>query len=206
MSATYKIRLFAARLAPDEIFHTSQLLSFGTRWAVDQALCRMVQAGTIHRLARGLFISAGPAAALVTLKQAAEKKVEAFGNKIVEHATDAAYRLGIGSSPNLQPTFATSGSSSSFLFNDQVRVHFRRASAKKRKLSDSTIGDVIRSLWNLGETGCSREAMMAADQFIGRSDRRELPSLAGLMPTWLHCRFKWRAGPAPKRAATAATG
>jgi hypothetical protein len=201
MSATYKIRLFTARLAPGEIFSTSQLLSFGTRWAVDQALCRMVKSGAIHRLARGLFIAEGPLATLVTAAQAAQRKAAAFGHEIVEHAADAAYRLGIGSNPNASPTFATAAGSSSFLFNETTRVFFRRASAKKRKLSETGMGDVIRSLWQLGENGCGREAVLTAYQFVGRSHRAQMPELAGLMPTWLHCRFKWRAGPRPREAA-----
>jgi hypothetical protein len=202
MSATYKIRLFTTRLEPGEMFSTSQLLSFGTRSAVDQAMCRMVKSGGVHRLARGLFIVAGPLATLVTAAQAAERKAEAFGHKIVEHAADAAYRLGIGSNPNASPTFATAAASSSFLFNQTRRVHFRRASAKKRKLSETAMGDVIRSLWQLGEDGCGREAVLTAYQFVGRTHRAQMPELAGLMPTWLHCHFKWRAGPPPREAAS----
>ena len=201
MSATYKIRLFTARLEPGEIFSTSQLLSFGTRWAVDQAMCRMVSSGAVHRLARGLFVVAGPLVTLVTATQVAQRKAEAFGHEIVEHAADTAYRLGIGSHPNVSPTFATAGASSSFLFNETTRVYFSRSSAKKRKLSKTVMGDVIRSLWQLGKHGCSREAVAAAYQFIGRTHRAQMPELAGLMPTWLHCRFKWRAGPRLREAA-----
>lgn len=196
MSATYKIRFFIAKnLAPGEIFSTSQLLSFGTRCAIDQALCRMVKVGVLHRLARGLFIVPGAQALLVSARQAAEKKAAAFGHAIVEHVSDLSHRLGIGNNPNSNPTFATTAGSSSFLFNGVTRIHFRKASAKKRKLSETKMGEVIRSLWDLGRSGCSKDVVRSANAFISRSQRQELPSLAALMPTWLHAYFKWRASP-----------
>lgn len=198
MSATYKIRVFAARLAPNEMFHTSQVLAFGTRWAVDKALSRLVQSRVLHRLGRGLFIQAGPDALLVTAEAAARYKAAAFGNQIVEHATDTGHRLGIQSRPNPAPTFATSGCSSSFLFNGETRVYFKRASARKRQLSQTKMGDVVRALWQLGRKNCDLEDIRTANISPGRSDRLQLPSLAGLMPTWLHCRFRWHDAPRPK--------
>lgn len=202
MSATYKIRVFTTRLAPNETFHTSQLLSFGTRWAVDQALCRMVKNGVLRRLARGLFVVNTATAELITAIEVAQHKARAFGNQIIEHATDAAYRLGILPEGNRATTFASSGSSSSFLFHGKTRIFFKRVSARKRKLAESTMGDVLRSLWQIGDHDDILRDMMRADELIGRSDRQELPSLAGLMPTWLHCRFKWNASPPPRPKAT----
>ena len=191
MSATYKIRRFLAKLPTDEMFQTAQLLTFGTRAAIDKALSRMVATGAIQRLARGLFIVSIEKANSLTAMEVAQRKAKPFGHSVMEHAADVAHRLRIISEPNLQPTFATSGSSSSFMFKGATRVFYKRSSPKKRQLAGTKMGDIIRSLWYLGRRSCDQQTLMDADYSLGRSDRMHLPALAALMPTWLHALFVW---------------
>src|SRR5438309_1180711 len=47
---------FIARIGFDKLFTTRQLLLYGTRAAIDQALSRLVKAMHIARVARGVFI------------------------------------------------------------------------------------------------------------------------------------------------------
>ena len=192
MSATYKIRKFLVTQPDDEMFTTAQLLAFGTRAAVDQALCRMVSRGVIQRIARGLFVISIDKANVVTVMEAAQKKARAFGHAVMEHALDLAHRLEIMHEPNLTPTLATTGSSSSFLFKETTRIRYKRESAKKRQLAGSIMGDIIRSLWYLSKRHCDRTVLMRAVQRVGRTDRQQLRALSGLMPTWLHNYFVWR--------------
>jgi len=58
MSASEKIRQAIAQQSPGTVFSSADFLSAGTRAAVDQALFRLMKAGTIVRVARGLYAAA----------------------------------------------------------------------------------------------------------------------------------------------------
>ena len=49
------VRAHVSALAPGEPFTSSDLLPVGTRASVDQALSRLVRAGVIDRITRGVF-------------------------------------------------------------------------------------------------------------------------------------------------------
>lgn len=190
MNTSSKIIRFISRKAKNELFTTRQLLSFGLRREVDQTTYNLVKRGAIHRVAYGVFVIAGSDLSKISDQELATVKGLAFRREIVEHATDAGERLGIGGPSNPGPTFATRARSSSFLNRiTGVRIYFKGISARKFKMAGSVTGDILRSLWNLTEKGLNDAALDVATTIMNASHRAELPSFAALMPQWLHENF-----------------
>lgn len=189
-----QVRRYINRVELGQLFTTRDFLSYGSRAAVDQALCRLVKSGYIERVARGVFVKASQAGQMIFSAMAvARVKAESFGKRIFSHAADAAQKLGLIPAGNRQPSFATNGRSSSFRFGDSV-IHLRECSPKKMWLGDSNAGLVIRALWHLGQSRCNARAVMTASQCLGRFDRAELRQRAAFMPAWLNSYFLRRLG------------
>src|ERR1700691_4404370 len=99
------IRRHIAGLGEGRAFSTRDLLSYGRRAAVDQALYRMVKNGDIIRLARGVFCKWSLKAKLPSMQQVIETKARAFGRQLFVHGADAAQKLGLIEDGNGEITF-----------------------------------------------------------------------------------------------------
>ena len=191
MRTASRIKRFIAKLQPNQMFTTRELLSFGLRNQIDQTTHKLVKIGTLHRVARGVFVIAGSDLTLITPAKVATVKAESFNRQIVEHATDAGRRLGIEASrANPGPTFSTRARSSSFLERiTYTRIYFHGVSARKFTLAGSALGDILRALWNLTEKGLTDEALDRAALLMNASHRAQLSAFASLIPEWLHACF-----------------
>lgn len=180
---TSYIRRHITRLPRNHIFKTREFLSYGSRTAVDQVLFRMVRSGLIIRLARGVFVREG--SKIPELFEIARAKAGAFGKQILRHCNDVAFDLGLTAAGNAEPTFATSGSSSSFLAG-ATRVHLRHIGPRKVHLGESQAGKALRSLWHLGRGLCKNFHIVSTQaKFLLRSDRDEFRQSIAWMPTWM---------------------
>jgi len=138
MSTADLIRKHIADLSPEALFTTRDLLCYGTRSGVDNAVSSMVKSGEIIRVARGVFAS--PARKKpVTVFEVATVKAQSFGRKIFTHAANIAAKLGLLSESGSEYYFATDGRTSSFRFGSTV-IHFKGTSLKRMVLGDSPVG------------------------------------------------------------------
>ena len=183
MSITF-IRRYIFALEKGRLFTTRECLKFGKRATVDQALCRLVRANLIVRLARGVFMRDDWEVRRPTVFEVARVKSLAFGKNIAMHGADLARDLGLAASGNSQPTFAVDKRSSSFRFGDTT-VHLREASMRKMHAGDTMAGSIIRALWHIGRIGCTAETIMRASARIGRIEREELSLSVRWMPSWM---------------------
>ena len=182
--ATY-VRRHICMLARTQIFTSRELLGYGSRSAVDQALCRLVKVGFITRLARGVFIRdfrQSPSAFEI-----ATAKAWAFGKRIVKHAADTAREKGLLPEGNAGPTFHINGCTSSFL-STRGRIQFKQLSERKTLLGDTRVGQGIRALWYLGPQHLKTNACILFD-WHNRFDRFELRVAACWMPGWMSADF-----------------
>lgn len=124
MSAKTNIRAFIESLDKDTIITTRDLLGFGTRRAVDNAVSDLVKRGEIVRIMPGVFSLPG-SQRKVSLKELAIIKAESFGHQISEHTFDLASEI-----PDNEVWFATTGSNSSFKFGS-ITIKFKPTSRRK---------------------------------------------------------------------------
>jgi hypothetical protein len=190
MYTTSKIKRHISCLPAGALFTTRDCLCFGLRAAVDQALARLVKAQCIERLARGIFLKPSSQRRVVSALEIASVKAAAFRKRIVEHAADVAQRLGLIRSGNQEPTFATSGRSSSFRFRSTV-IHFKGTGPRKIDLGDSRAGSTIRALWHLGQAACTPAVVSKVTLLFNRIDRQEVRQSGALMPAWLPACFSF---------------
>ncbi len=180
------IRRHIYLLPVGQLFTTRDMLVYGTRTGVDQALSRLVKRGVILRLARGVFARQG--SCMPSVFEVAVTKARAFGKAIARHAADLAREAGLTAAAHPQSIFSVIGSSSSFLYGS-IRIRLRAAAPRKIRLADRKSGQAIRALWHLGRFACTPGAIMAATQSFGRSDREEVRQSARWMPAWLSDQF-----------------
>lgn len=187
MFVTLAIKNHILNLPDQQLFTTRELLSYGRRSAVDKALFKMVRAGTIQRIARGVFAKQFADTSQITAEQVARIKAESFGKKFVIHCADAAHKLGLSSAKNSEFTFAVDGRSSSFKFRGRV-VHLKGISARKMRLGDNQAGQLMRATWHMGYASLTN---IRNWPMLVRREKQVLIRSANLIPAWLADRFKW---------------
>lgn len=176
------IKNHIAKIEDDKPFSTRDFLSYGSRPAVDQALWRLVNAGLIIRVARGLFIKKD--SPIPTIIEVAQAKAAAFGRTIVTHGSEAAKSLGLNCNKKNEIAYATNGRTSSFRFGKLV-IKLIGTSPRKLGLQDDPIGSIIRALWYHGKANCTKATIMQATMTLNRPQKTELRKLASVMPWWM---------------------
>ncbi|MBY0357768.1 MAG: hypothetical protein K2W82_07185 [Candidatus Obscuribacterales bacterium] len=198
-----KIKNHIEKIDDDKLFSTRDFLSYGPRPAVDQTLWRLVNAGIIIRVARGLFIKKD--AAIPSAFEVAKAKAEAFGRCIVTSGLQAARDLGLSNGnsskskdsshgdaePNVsEVAYATNGRTSSFRFG-KIIIKLIGTSPRKLGLKDDAVNAVLRALWHHGKKACLPETISQATNRLDRVQRQELRDAEGLMPYWLQKCFQF---------------
>lgn len=187
-----RIKNHIAKIEDDKLFSTRDFLSYGPRPAVDQALWRLVNAGIIIRVARGLFIKQG--ATIPTVFAVAKAKAEAFGRRIVTSGLQAARDLGlINDTQNehrQETAYATTGRTSSFRFG-KIVIKLIGTSPRKMGPKDDPVNAVLRALWHYGKAACNPVTISQATNRLNRTQRQELRAAESLMPYWLQKSFQF---------------
>lgn len=187
MSTAGNIRAYIERLPLQQIFSTREVLHFGSRGSVDQALYRMVHDFTIVRLAWGLFYKSLDGKDLPPVEEIAKKKAEVFFKEIITHGQDAACEIGIVEQGNDRTIYNVRGSaSSSFLCVQQNHRVYTKATSARRLVDGSTrCGKVIRALWEMGSQNIDQAVMKKATLRLNREEMRTLWHAAVRIPWWL---------------------
>jgi len=186
------IHRFISMLDDGQVFTTRDCLIFGTRDCVDKALQKLVKANFITRLARGVFARFSGAKNLPSFREIAIIKARAFGKELRVHGLDTAANNNLIKAGNEQPTYYVDGSSSSFVYFDKGRIHLKKASKKRVKMTDSKAGLAIRALWVIGKKEITHEHISKISHYW-HSSREEMQKILlskAWMPAWLGDKFQ----------------
>ena len=109
------VRAHVSALAPGEPFTSSDLLPVGTRASVDQALSRLVRAGVIDRITRGVFARprTNPYVGKVppAPKEVARAVARSSDSVMEVHGAEAAREFGLTTQVPMRQVYLTSGRS-----------------------------------------------------------------------------------------------
>ena len=169
MQTSEKIRQAIADKPLGAVFSSADFLSVGTRAAVDQALIRMMKAGTIERVARGLYVTAGQRVDAQSIAHAMAQKT---GEKVGLAAAGGADDLLVVPTSGLSRTVQAAGHT----------VQFRRMSQRKIQLAASPIGRILLELWTRGMQNLTTLDIQRA---TGDWAEGEMDNYAALIPAWL---------------------
>lgn len=169
------------------VFTPSDFLKVAARAAVDQALSRLVKAGHLRRLARGLYDFPKIHPKLGLLSPAPDDVAHALARETRSHVqitgARAANALGLSTQLAAKNTYLTDGPSRRVVLGKRV-VDLRHASPKHLIAPGSSAGTVVQALRHVGPLRAADVLQVAARQ-LSASDKKTLASNAVQAPAWM---------------------
>ncbi len=186
ISTAAMIRRHVHAAEPTKIHCTRDVLYCGTRGAVDQEMQRLVQNGTLIRLANGVFARYDHPTKLIHPEEIVQAKATAFGKRVLQDGSEIMAQLNITETPRDKVSFAASGSTTEFnLCLHGMKVQLNGVSARKLALGDTATGALLRAFWQLGRENCSSQLIRDTMQLLNRTEKELLWKFVSLIPAWL---------------------
>lgn len=181
---------FARSLGRGNPFSTCEVLHLGKRAAVDQALSRMVRAGTLMRVRQGMYVlpkrsklfdESLPPTVGNMMKAIARVTGESFGAS----GESALSALRLTTQNQVDIVFSTSGKSRTLRFDVGPDVRLKHASANMGKMLGTKIGTAITALMHLGKNGVTPDVLGNIKKNLSVDEFKKLIDNRGKMPGWL---------------------
>ena len=188
MSTSQAIRERIASQPAGEPFTPALFAGLGSRAAIDQALMRLVKAGSVERIGHGLYlvpkagrfgIKAMPAPELV-----ARTVAEAEGATIEVHGAEAARRLGLSTQMPAQAVFQTTGSPRQIRLG-QLVVRLQHVAPRKLALAGRPAGQALSALWYLGRSQVTPDTFKQIAKKLPAGEFAALSGAKASMPAWM---------------------
>jgi hypothetical protein len=175
------------------VFVPADFLGLGSRQAVDIALHRLAQKGTIRRLARGVYDFPKEHPVLGPLQPSAEAVAKALAGRdrtrLQPAGAYAANALGLSEQVPAKAVFLTDGPSRTVKIGP-VTIQLRRTTAKNMAAAGRLSGLVIQALRELGKEHVTPERRAQLKRTIPARERQELIKDIRLAPAWMHPIFR----------------
>ncbi|MBK7899516.1 MAG: hypothetical protein KA603_13775 [Azonexus sp.] len=163
-----------------------ELLHLGSRAAVDQALCRLVQRGALLRAGRGIYVlpvesrfgTRAPSTARMLEGLASHR-----GETIVSHGAAAAHALGLTAQVPMRAIYLTSGPSRRLKLGAQT-VELRHAAVWQLIFPGRAAGDVVRALAWLGPEKAGA-ALRTLRTRLPPAEINEVAAARARLPMWM---------------------
>lgn len=199
MSVMQQVRTCIEQQPLGKPFTPAMLLACGSRSAVDQSLSRLVKAGEIERLGRGVFvrpeISRYAGKVMPDAAAVAQVLAERTGAVVGIHGAEAARRLGLSTQMSMQPVFNTTGPSRRIRLGN-LEVRLNHVSPRKLALAGRPAGTALSALWYLGREAVMPETIAVLRQRLPLEEFEMLTQSKSIMPAWMSdafLRFEQRA-------------
>jgi hypothetical protein len=171
------------------VFTPSHFLDLGGRAAVDQALSRLAEAGTIRRLARGVYDYPKEHPVLGKLTPSSEDIAKALAGRdqtrLQPSGAYAANALGLTEQVPAKVVFLTDGTSRTVKVG-ATTIQLRRTTPRNMAAAGRLSGLVIQALRELGKEHITPERVAHLKRTLPTEQRRELVKDMKLAPVWMH--------------------
>ena len=139
-------------------------LDFGTREAIDQALYRLVKAGEMRRVGRGLYRMTGigevQKSAAVDLDSAVAALARRYGVRMMPDGMFAANQLGLTNAVPAEAIYVTDGHSRTLKIDGRT-VQFRHAGPQVMWWAGRPAGPVVQALRWLGRDAATDDRVIS---------------------------------------------
>ncbi len=186
MTVTEQIRRWVAQMPEGQPFRSAELLQFGSRSAVDQALSRLSKpSGCIMRVTRGVYVRSkiNRYAGRVTPEPFKVAQVIAR-SKIEIHGAEAARHFHLTTQVPTQPIFYTSGTSRTFRMG-RLKVCLKHLAERKLQLAGRGAGMGLIALWYLGKKHVTAKVIEKIKNGLPPAEFEELKASRAIMPAWM---------------------
>ena len=175
------------------VFTPNHFLDIGSRTAVAQALVRLVRAGTIRRLAHGLYDYPEKHPTLGELPANYERIAQALAGRdnlrIQPSGAYAANLLGLTEQVPARIVFLTDGSNRTVQINKQQLV-LKRTTPKNMATAGRVSGLVIQALRYLGQDNVDDKIIGILKKRLSSNDKRQLINDLRFAPVWIGTIFR----------------
>lgn len=176
-----------------QIFTPANFAGVGSRASIDQALMRLLQAGSVERVGHGLYMV--PKTTRFGLKtmpspeSVAQAIAAAEGSTIEIHGAEAARRFGLTTQVPAQPIYYTTGSSRAVRMG-KLLIHFQHVAARKLALAGRPAGQALVALWYLGEGEVTPKTFERIRAKLSQEEFTALEQAKSSMPAWMLAAFR----------------
>jgi hypothetical protein len=169
------------------VFTPSDFVDIAGRASVDQSLSRLVKAGRLRRLSRGLYDLPKIHPKLGALAPSPDVVAQALaretGSVVQIAGARAANALGLSTQVPARSTYLTDGPARRVILGKRV-IDLRHASPKHLVAPGSAAGTVVQALRHLGPPRAT-EVVDVASQQLSIGDKRLLGKTLGQAPAWM---------------------
>jgi hypothetical protein len=192
-STADRIRHRVEKNGPDTVFYAGQFLDLDTRTAVDKALSRLVQAGCLRRIARGLYYQPRKHPVLGDILPPVETVAKALAErdhvKLQPFGGYAANLLRLSDQVPARLVFLTDGKPRIIQYGNQT-IELRRAMPRMMAAAGRMTGLLIAGLRFIGKANVTPERVARLRTLLTPDDRRRLLEDIRLAPAWMHVHFR----------------
>ena len=187
MNTLPKIILLQAHSLPEGgVLSPKEFLHLGSRSAVDQAFSRLAKAGTLLRVARGVY--AAPVSSRFGSRAPAPEKVvktlaEQSGEIVVPHGASAANALGLTQQVPIREVYLTSGRTRKLQLG-RSEVLVKHAPRWMLALGTRPAGAAVRALAWIGPAHAGK-SLASLRRTLPRSAWQALASARATLPGWM---------------------
>ena len=169
-------------------FTPKDFLDIGTRASVDMALTRLVQAGRIRRIGRGLYdypkLHDRLGALTPDVDTIAQAVAMQSGDKVAISGAQSANQLGISTQVPAKPSFATSGVTRLKKVAGRT-IAFKRSSAPILDNGSGNANAVLQMLAHVGKASVDDDLIRRLAARLDDRDIKALKKAQPLMPGWM---------------------
>lgn len=188
MSAINLIKEYIAGLPQGEPFTSNSLRNYASTENIRQILNRLVKAGYLTRVARGIFVKPEYLESGEEIPpspiEIARSIASATGETILVHGAEAARQLQLSTQVPMRQVFYTSGNTRTLkILNRSFRL--KHVNPSRLVATETVAGLVISALRYLGRENVDTETMVKIRKVISEEDFRETLTLTGKIPAWM---------------------
>lgn len=173
---------------PGEPFTSSEFLELGTRAAVDQSLSRLVKAGVIARVTRGVYVlpimSEYVGQVLPEPFKIAQAVARNNGAQISMNGAEAARRFELSTQMSTQSLYLTTGRTRQISIG-KSKIRLQHTSLRKLALAGRPAGVALSALYYLGREEVTPVVIEKVRQKLEPAEFQTLRSSTELMPSWM---------------------
>ena len=161
--------------------------------SIGMALTRLVRAGKIRRVGRGLYDSPHPHPILGKTGATSDAVVSAVARKknlrVLPSKAVAANRLGLNTQVPAQMVYHTDAAASQVSLGN-LKIVFRRNSGRNLALAGRPSGLVAQALRDIGKGHVQPHHLKRIRDHLPAADRKQLKRDLGLVPAWMRPHFE----------------
>lgn len=188
VSTSERVRSKVQATTRGEPFSSSELLTLGTRVAVDHSLSRLAKEGVVTRITRGVYVrpimSKYVGAVTPEPYKIAEAIARTTGAKVSMNGAEAARGFELSTQMSTQSLFLTTGPTREIVVG-KSKIRMQHASARKLTLAGSPAGMALSALYYLGKGEVTSMVVAKIKEKLSPTEFEVLRQSTKLMPSWM---------------------